>query len=165
MFGRSSSLEWYIFHLLWSDMLDIPTVNHLPIVCRHYGLQFCTASYLGSSWRSMAARRTRSNRFLWYVIKEFCWVPVYHHFTGLFGIYYSLQYLSLSDAVTITFLIPTTTAIAGYLILGEVLSRKEMWAGCWSTYFSPSITIDDVPPNSPLLCRGRTYCKTCILIS
>jgi drug/metabolite transporter (DMT)-like permease len=48
---------------------------------------------------------------------------------GLFGVYYSLIYLSLSDAIVITFLVPTTTAIAGYLLLGESLSRREILAG------------------------------------
>ncbi|CCA69903.1 related to Integral membrane protein [Serendipita indica DSM 11827] len=53
-------------------------------------------------------------------------------FFGIFGIYYSLIYLSLSDAIVITFLGPTTTAIAGYLILGEALSRREIVAGALS---------------------------------
>lgn len=44
--------------------------------------------------------------------------------------YYSLQYLSLSDAVVLTFLIPTVTAITGYFCLGESFSRKEAMAGC-----------------------------------
>ncbi|CAG8665903.1 511_t:CDS:2 [Acaulospora colombiana] len=48
---------------------------------------------------------------------------------GLFGIYYSLVYLSLSDAIVITFLVPTTTAIAGYLLLHEALNRREIVAG------------------------------------
>ncbi|KIM31357.1 hypothetical protein M408DRAFT_258013 [Serendipita vermifera MAFF 305830] len=52
--------------------------------------------------------------------------------TGLFGIYYSLVYLSLSDAIVITFLVPTTTAIAGYLLLNESLSRREIVAGALS---------------------------------
>ncbi|KAF8531777.1 hypothetical protein JB92DRAFT_2848873 [Gautieria morchelliformis] len=53
-------------------------------------------------------------------------------FFGLFGIYYSLIYLSLSDAVVLTFLSPTTTAIAGFLFLREALSRKEAIAGLFS---------------------------------
>ncbi|KIJ53393.1 hypothetical protein M422DRAFT_25758 [Sphaerobolus stellatus SS14] len=53
-------------------------------------------------------------------------------FFGLFGIYYSLKYLSLSDAVVLTFLSPTTTAIAGYLFLHEKLSRREVLAGLLS---------------------------------
>ncbi|KAG8774502.1 hypothetical protein FS842_004519 [Serendipita sp. 407] len=53
-------------------------------------------------------------------------------FFGLFGIYYSLIYLSLSDAIVITFLMPTTIAIVGYFVLRESLSRREMIAGTLS---------------------------------
>ncbi|KAF4621973.1 hypothetical protein D9613_009250 [Agrocybe pediades] len=50
-------------------------------------------------------------------------------FFGLFGVYYSLQYLSLSDATVLTFLAPMCTAIAGALLLGEKFTRKEALAG------------------------------------
>ncbi|KAI5119675.1 hypothetical protein M0805_009619 [Coniferiporia weirii] len=50
-------------------------------------------------------------------------------FIGLSSIYYSLQYLSLSDATVLTFLSPLTTAIAGSFFLGEVLRRKDVFAG------------------------------------
>ncbi|KLO15954.1 DUF6-domain-containing protein [Schizopora paradoxa] len=53
-------------------------------------------------------------------------------FFGLFGVYYSLQYLSLSDATVLTFLAPSTTAIAGYFLLGERFARKEAAAGLLS---------------------------------
>lgn len=43
--------------------------------------------------------------------------------------YYSLQYLSLSDATVLTFLIPTVTAISGYFFLGEGFSRGQAMAG------------------------------------
>ncbi|KAM9902662.1 hypothetical protein OXX79_003835 [Metschnikowia pulcherrima] len=46
-------------------------------------------------------------------------------FVGVFGLYYSLQYLSLSDAVTITFLIPMVTAFFAWIILGERYSILE----------------------------------------
>jgi drug/metabolite transporter (DMT)-like permease len=49
-------------------------------------------------------------------------------FFGLFGIYFSLQYLSLSDATVITFLAPTGTAIAGALLLQEKIRRADLWA-------------------------------------
>ena len=52
-----------------------------------------------------------------------------YRFFGLFGIYYSVKYLSLSDAVVLSFLVPTTTAVAGFLFLHEKLSRKEVFAG------------------------------------
>lgn len=50
-------------------------------------------------------------------------------FFGLFGIYFSLKYLSLSDATVLTFLSPLCTAAAGALLLGEKFSRKEAFAG------------------------------------
>ncbi|GEQ68429.1 hypothetical protein JCM33374_g2097 [Metschnikowia sp. JCM 33374] len=46
-------------------------------------------------------------------------------FMGVFGLYYSLQYLSLSDAVTITFLIPMVTAFFAWVVLGERYSVLE----------------------------------------
>ncbi|KAF8327215.1 drug/metabolite transporter [Cantharellus anzutake] len=50
-------------------------------------------------------------------------------FFGIFGIYYSLQFLSLSDAVAITFLSPTCIAISGWLFLKEQSTLKELGAG------------------------------------
>ncbi|KIM44306.1 hypothetical protein M413DRAFT_378913 [Hebeloma cylindrosporum] len=50
-------------------------------------------------------------------------------FFGLFGIYFSLQYLSLSDATVLTFLAPMCTAVAGSLLLGEDFTRKQALAG------------------------------------
>ena len=50
-------------------------------------------------------------------------------FFGLFGVYYSLQYLSLSDAIVLTFLAPMCTAMAGALFLGENFPRREAFAG------------------------------------
>ncbi|CAA7267826.1 unnamed protein product [Cyclocybe aegerita] len=50
-------------------------------------------------------------------------------FIGLFGIYFSLQYLSLSDAVVLTFLAPMATAIAGSIFLGENFTIGEACAG------------------------------------
>lgn len=43
--------------------------------------------------------------------------------------YYSLQYLSLSDATAITFLQPSSIAVAGFLILHEPLRLREVLAG------------------------------------
>ncbi|KZT35884.1 hypothetical protein SISSUDRAFT_1050665 [Sistotremastrum suecicum HHB10207 ss-3] len=53
-------------------------------------------------------------------------------FFGLFGVYYSLQYLSLSDATVLTFLAPSATGVAGYLFLKESFSRREAIAGLCS---------------------------------
>lgn len=46
-------------------------------------------------------------------------------FFGVFGLYYSLQYLSVSDAVSITFLIPMVTAFFAFVLLGESYSVLE----------------------------------------
>lgn len=51
-------------------------------------------------------------------------------FFGLFGVYYSLQYLSLSDATVLTFLGPLFTGIAGAIFLKEKFTLKEGLAGC-----------------------------------
>ncbi|TFY76604.1 hypothetical protein EWM64_g7409 [Hericium alpestre] len=53
-------------------------------------------------------------------------------FFGLFGIYYSLSYLSLSDATVLTFLAPLFTGVAGAIFLKENFSRKELIAGLCS---------------------------------
>jgi len=57
-----------------------------------------------------------------------------NRFFGLFGIYYSLQYLSLSDATVLTFLAPFTTGIAGALLLNESFTRREALAGLFSLF-------------------------------
>lgn len=53
-------------------------------------------------------------------------------FVGVFGLYYSLQYLSLSDAVSITFLIPMVTAFFAWIVLGERYSVLEGICGLCS---------------------------------
>ena len=59
-------------------------------------------------------------------------------FLGIFGMYYSLNYLSLADATVITFLGPFTIALAGHLLLGESYSVKEATAGGEITAFVQS---------------------------
>ncbi|KAG2148837.1 EamA-like transporter family-domain-containing protein [Suillus clintonianus] len=49
-------------------------------------------------------------------------------FFGLFGMYYSLQYLSLADATVLSFLMPLSAALGGYLILKEPYSKREAFA-------------------------------------
>lgn len=51
-------------------------------------------------------------------------------FFGLFGVYYSLQYLSLSDATVLTFLAPMFTIATGAIFLGEKMNWKQAVAGC-----------------------------------
>lgn len=47
-------------------------------------------------------------------------------FFGVFGMYFSLQYLTISDAVLITFLAPSVTIILAWLILREHLCKAEV---------------------------------------
>lgn len=68
-------------------------------------------------------------------------------FIGLFGVYYSLQFLSLSDSTVITFLVPICTAIAGSVVLKEKFTVKEGLAGCKHA---------DSPAFSPLSGLNRT---------
>jgi drug/metabolite transporter (DMT)-like permease len=55
-------------------------------------------------------------------------------FFGLFGIYYSLQYLDLSDATVLTFLAPILTGYFGRLFLKEPFLRTELYAGLLSIF-------------------------------
>ncbi|TVY61869.1 putative membrane protein [Fusarium oxysporum f. sp. cubense] len=48
---------------------------------------------------------------------------------GLFGLYYSLSYLDISDATVITFLVPTLTAFIAWVALREPFTVKEATAG------------------------------------
>ncbi|KAJ7074664.1 hypothetical protein C8F01DRAFT_1101403 [Mycena amicta] len=50
-------------------------------------------------------------------------------FVGLNGTYFSLQYLSLSDATVLAFLVPMCTAFSGSVFLKETFTRKEAIAG------------------------------------
>ncbi len=51
-----------------------------------------------------------------------------YSFVGLFGTYYALQYLSLSDATVLSFLTPMATAITGALLLKEDLTINQVLA-------------------------------------
>ena len=53
----------------------------------------------------------------------------HNRFFGLFGMYFSLQYLSLSDAVVLTFLTPMCTGLAGKLFLKEKYTLLQASAG------------------------------------
>ncbi len=51
-------------------------------------------------------------------------------FFGLFGTYFCLKYLSLSDATVLSFLAPFCTGISGALFLKEKYNFREALAGC-----------------------------------
>ncbi|KIP02015.1 hypothetical protein PHLGIDRAFT_96431 [Phlebiopsis gigantea 11061_1 CR5-6] len=55
-------------------------------------------------------------------------------FFGLFGVYYSLQYLSLSDATVLTFLAPMGASVAAAFFLGESITWKQCGAGLCSLF-------------------------------
>ena len=52
-------------------------------------------------------------------------------FAGLLGAYQSFKGLSVSDSLTISYLSPSVTAILGYVLLKESLSRRELLAGVY----------------------------------
>jgi drug/metabolite transporter (DMT)-like permease len=49
-------------------------------------------------------------------------------FIGIFGVYYALQYLSLSDSIVLSFILPLSTAMAGSLVLNEKFTKGEALA-------------------------------------
>jgi len=53
-------------------------------------------------------------------------------FFGLSGVYFSLQYLSLSDAMVLSFLTPLLTGFMGAIFLKEPISPKELYASLCS---------------------------------
>ncbi|KAI0247424.1 hypothetical protein BJV78DRAFT_935985 [Lactifluus subvellereus] len=62
---------------------------------------------------------------------------VFRCFTGvisLSGMYFSLQYLSLSDTVVLRFIVPTLTGFSGAIFLKEYLSPKEVLTGLCSFF-------------------------------
>jgi hypothetical protein len=55
---------------------------------------------------------------------------LFRRFVSIFGLYFSLLYLSLSDATVLTFVAPILTVFAGAIFLKETLSLKDTCAGC-----------------------------------
>ena len=55
-------------------------------------------------------------------------------FLAMFGLYYPLQYLSLSDVTVLMFLTPLCTALAGVVLLGENFRRREAFVGSRSLH-------------------------------
>jgi len=61
-------------------------------------------------------------------------VQVILSFVGLSGLYFSLQYLSLSDATVLTFITPILTGFSGAFFLREPFSLKQMFSGLCSLF-------------------------------
>ncbi|KUI56239.1 hypothetical protein VP1G_03653 [Cytospora mali] len=53
-------------------------------------------------------------------------VRAFGGFLGVFGLYYSLRYLNLSEATVITFMMPLVASLGGYLLLGSPFSWLEI---------------------------------------
>ncbi|ROV99136.1 hypothetical protein VMCG_06579 [Cytospora schulzeri] len=53
-------------------------------------------------------------------------VRAFGGFLGVFGLYYSLRYLNLSEATVITFMMPLVASFGGYLLLGSPFSWVEI---------------------------------------
>ncbi|KUI65110.1 hypothetical protein VM1G_00079 [Cytospora mali] len=53
-------------------------------------------------------------------------VRAFGGFLGVFGLYYSLRYLNLSEATVITFMMPLVASFGGYLLLGSPFSWLEI---------------------------------------
>ena len=69
-------------------------------------------------------------------------------FIGLFGIYFSLQYLSLSDATVLTFLTPICTVFTGAVFLGETFSHRQILAGSKQHNFFIPLRFLNIPLSS-----------------
>jgi hypothetical protein len=75
------------------------------------------------------------------VVHPVCPYQLLNHrisFIGLNGTYFSLQYLSLSDATVLSFLVPMCTAISGSFFLKEVFTKREALAGRECLCFMPN---------------------------
>jgi hypothetical protein len=86
--------------------------------------QFLAQRVSGYSWCSEVSQGSVS-------CVLFAYAPHHRHrFVSLSGMYFSLQYLSLSDAVVIKFISPILTGFSGAIFLKEPLSHREILAGC-----------------------------------
>jgi hypothetical protein len=79
-----------------------------------------------------------------------------NRFFGLFGMYFSLQYLSLSDAVVLTFLAPFCAGISGSIFLGENFTRKEAFASRKYHLTQQLASESDCPSFQPLWSRANS---------
>ncbi|RDL38111.1 Uncharacterized protein BP5553_05544 [Venustampulla echinocandica] len=75
-------------------------------------------------------------------------------FFGIYGMYYSLQYLPLSDAVVLTFLAPSVASYACYLFLKEPFTRSAQMASLVSLFgviliARPTSFFASTPESSP----------------
>ena len=107
----------FVFQVSFSDHYQVLAENSEPV--------------LWSQRSSAIASAARSHRVGFHVC--FCECPSYdchYRFIALSGMYFSLKYLSLSDAVVLKFMAPILTIFSGAIFLKEGLSLKKILAGC-----------------------------------
>lgn len=94
----------------------------LQILCVRMGITYVGALMYMYAYRSkikhvpLGAKGVRK----WLVLRGLT------GFFGVFGMYFSLMYLSISDAVLITFLAPTVTVFLAWILLREPFTRAEV---------------------------------------
>ncbi|KAK0470644.1 integral membrane protein DUF6 [Armillaria novae-zelandiae] len=81
-------------------------------------------------------------------------------FAGLSGVYYSLKYLSLSEATVLTFLTPFTTTISSAIFLGETVTAGYLVAGSFCIFgviciSQPNFLFGTLPPEGSVDPRLR----------
>ncbi|GJE93527.1 DMT family transporter [Phanerochaete sordida] len=103
-----------------------PPVTAMELVCVRMTITWlCCVSYMYITKVPDPFLGPKGVRLL-LVLRGFC------GFFGLFGVYYSLQFLSLSDATVLTFIAPMCATVTGAVFLGESLSWRQAGAGLCS---------------------------------
>lgn len=65
-------------------------------------------------------------------------VHYHYRFLGISRTYFSLQYLSFSDAMVLKFIAPILTGFSAAMFLKEPPSLKQVMAGCKMIQFAPT---------------------------
>jgi len=89
-------------------------------------------------------------------------------FFGIYGMYYSLQYLPIADAVVLTFLAPSIASYGCYLFLREPFPRSAQYASLISligvvliarptSFFSSNTDSTASPPSNTTITTEATY--------
>ncbi|KIY71400.1 hypothetical protein CYLTODRAFT_418937 [Cylindrobasidium torrendii FP15055 ss-10] len=65
-------------------------------------------------------------------VRLLLWFRGFSGFFGVLGLYFSLKYLSVSDATVLTFLAPFLTGLSSAIFLGEPYTLREAGAGAFS---------------------------------
>lgn len=83
-------------------------------------------------------------------------------FVGILGVYYSLKYLSLSEATVLTFLTPFTTTISSAIFLGETVTVGYLVAGSFCIFgvvciAQPDFLFGNLPPEGSVDPRLRLF--------